>query len=63
MKVLRRSWLAPFTLSCDFARQHVAYVALAACKGLITTRISKDVFGRTWRITAMGLRLINESEV
>lgn len=63
MLVLRRAWLAPFTLSCDFARQHVAHIALAACKGLITTRISNSVFGRTWRITAVGLRLINESEV
>jgi hypothetical protein len=63
MKVLRRAWLAPFTISCDFARQYAAYVALAACKGLITTRISNGVFGRTWRITAIGLRLINESEV
>lgn len=63
MKVLRRAWRAPFSLSCDFARQNVAHVAVAACKGLISTRIDRGVYGRTWLITAIGLRYINESEV
>jgi hypothetical protein len=63
LKVLRRAWRAPFTLQCDFARQNVAHVAMAACKGLITTRIDKGLYGRTWLITAVGMRLINESEV
>lgn len=62
LKVLRRAWRAPFTLQCDFARQHVAHVAMAACKDLITTRIDRGLYGRTWLITAIGMRLINESE-
>jgi hypothetical protein len=36
---------------------------MAACKGLITTRVDKGVYGRVWLITAIGLRYINESEV
>jgi hypothetical protein len=63
MKVLRRAWRAPFTLSCDFARQNAPYVALAASKGLISTRISKGLYGRQWLITVTGRCLINESEV
>jgi len=41
----------------------MAHVALAACKGLITTRVGIDVYGRTWLVTHAGLRYINESEV
>jgi hypothetical protein len=63
LKVLRRAWRAPFTLACDFARQHTAHIALAACKGFITTRIASGVYGRTWLITGAGLRFIRESEV
>lgn len=63
LKVLRRAWRAPFTLQCDFARHNVAHIAMAACKGLITTRVASGVYGRAWLITAIGLRYINESEV
>lgn len=62
MKVLRRAWRTPFTLQCDFARHNVAHVAMAACKGLITTRVDRGVYGRVWLITSLGLRFINESE-
>jgi hypothetical protein len=62
LKVLRHAWLRPFTLQCDFARQHAAHVALAACKGLITTRIDRGLYGHRWLITAVGMRLINERE-
>jgi hypothetical protein len=61
--ILRRAWRSPFTVSCDFARTNAPFVAIAACKGLITTRISADVYGRNWIITAAGLRMINESEL
>lgn len=35
---------------------------MAAVMGLITTRISSEVYGRRWLITAAGMRMINESE-
>lgn len=62
VEVLRRAWCEPPTVSCDFARRHAPYIAMAACKGLITTRISSAVYGRRWLITAAGMRMINESE-
>ncbi len=63
LRVLRRAWRSPFTLQCDFARQNAAHVAMAACKGFITTRLGGGVYGREWLISATGLRYINESEV
>lgn len=62
MKVVRKAWRAPFTVSCDFARSNAPFVAMAACKGLITTRVKSEVYGRTWHVTTAGLRTINESE-
>ncbi|WP_283842039.1 hypothetical protein [Bradyrhizobium sp. KB893862 SZCCT0404] len=41
----------------------MAHVAMAACKGLITTRIGGNVYGQKWLITVTGMRFINESEV
>ena len=49
-------------MSSDFARSNAPYVAMAACKGLITTRITEDTYGKTWHVTAGGMRMINEME-
>lgn len=62
LKVLRLAWRAPFSLQSDFARRNSAYIAMAACKGLITTRISRGLYGQRWLITAVGMRLINEKD-
>lgn len=53
--VCHRAWREPFTVSSDFARQHAEYVALAASKHLITTRIGRERYGRIWHITIAGL--------
>jgi hypothetical protein len=37
-------------------------VAMAASLQLITTRVNKDVFSRTWQITAKGHRWLNEAK-
>lgn len=58
LPVLRRAWEAPFTTRSDFARAHMELVAIAACLGLITVRHAPDTWGRTWRITATGLQLL-----
>lgn len=63
LKVVRRSWRDPFTIASDFAQAHTPYVAVAACKGLITTRIKDNVYARTWHITSAGLRMLNEREL
>lgn len=62
LTVVKRAWRAPFTLACDFARKHVAHVAMAACMGLITTRIEAGSYGRTWHVSTAGLRMLNEVE-
>lgn len=62
LAVVRRAWRSPFSLACDFCRQHVAFVAMAASMGLITTRIQPGVYGRTWHVTALGIRMLNEME-
>lgn len=55
--------MAPFTTKSDFARRHADAVALAACKGLISTRFKQEHYSRTWRITALGLQWLNATEV
>lgn len=52
----------PITTKSDDARLHADYIAMAACMGLITTKITGDVFGREWRVTAHGLTLIEVFE-
>ena len=62
LTVVRRAWRFPFTLASDFARQHIAHVAMAACMGLITTRIGAGTYGRRWLVTTAGLRMLHEVE-
>ncbi len=47
------------SLASDFARKHMAHVAMAASLQLLTTRVASE-FGRKWRITSKGLRWLNE---
>ena len=51
------------TVSSNYAREKAPIVAMAASLGLISTRISRDVFGRTWMLTVGGLRTLNETEL
>jgi hypothetical protein len=44
----------------DYAQKNMEVVAMAASLQLITTRINKDVFSRSWQITAKGHRWLNE---
>lgn len=60
LKVLRRAWSSPFTTRSDYARENTEEVAVAACLGLITVKHHDTLteWGRTWRITAAGLQLL-----
>lgn len=51
------------TVSSNYAREKASVVAMAASMGLISTRIARDVFGRTWMITVGGLKTLNETEL
>lgn len=56
--MLERAWSAPFTTRSDFARLYPEQIAIAACRGLITTQSTRIKWGRTWRLTSEGLRLL-----
>lgn len=62
LPVLRRAWEGPFTTRSDFARAHTDQIAIASCLGLITVRQNPDTWGRVWRITAAGLRILETSQ-
>jgi hypothetical protein len=56
--VLERAWEGGFSTRSDFARRNAEEVAAAACLGLITTRQTNSSYGRSWRITPSGCRLL-----
>jgi hypothetical protein len=58
--VLWRAWRSGFSTKSDFARHMANEVAVAACLGLITTKISGKTFGNTWYITKKGLEYHDE---
>lgn len=60
--VLRKAWRAPFAVSSNFARSHAEYVACAASKGLISTRVGYESYSRTWLITSLGLQWLDDME-
>lgn len=57
-RVLSRAWSNGFSVSSNFARKQSEMVAAAACLGLITTRTIRNAYGRDWRITPEGCRLL-----
>ncbi|SMP58544.1 hypothetical protein SAMN06296065_102494 [Novosphingobium panipatense] len=63
LPVLRRAWESPFTTRSDFARRFIEDVAVAACLGLLTVKHNNTLneWGRTWRITAAGLSLLEKT--
>lgn len=62
LPVLFRAWRRPFLTRSDFARSSADEIAIASCLGLITVRDDPQTWGRTWRITASGLALLNIQE-
>lgn len=63
LKVVERTALGGFTLKSDFARLHAVTVAMAASRGLITTRhpLHLDRYGNTWLPTIAGLHLLERT--
>jgi hypothetical protein len=60
--VLQHIWLTGrLRVQSDYARQQAAEIAMAASLGLITTREPNSRYGRDWRLTAKGLRLLEPS--
>ena len=60
--VVQSAKIKPYTTKSDFARTWATHVALAACEGLITTRLSDTKFTNTWMVTSAGLEYLDEVE-
>jgi hypothetical protein len=59
---VHQAWKQPYATKGDFARSHANAVAVAAQEGLITTRITGDLYGGEWRPTAAGVEFLEELE-
>jgi len=61
--VLRKAWDEGFTTRSDFARNHADHIAIASFLGLISTLCPGGTWGRKWRLTATGYKvLFSESD-
>ena len=60
--VVQTAKIKPYTTKSDFARTWATHVALAACEGLITTRLNDTKFTNTWMVTSAGLEYLDEVE-
>lgn len=58
--VVNEAWQRGFTTKSAFARMNAELVGMGASLQLITTRISKDLYGNEWQVTVKGLRWLNE---
>jgi hypothetical protein len=61
---LRHIWITgTLRVQSDYARHHGAEIAMVASLGLITTRETKERYGRDWRLTAKGIRVLETSSI
>ena len=58
--VVQTAKMKPYTTKSDFARTWASHVALAACEGLISTRLSDEQFTNVWMVTSDGLHWMEE---
>lgn len=59
--VLHEVWLqGGISTQSNIARQYSQVVAMAACRGLITTVVGKDLYGKVWRVTPAGIEIVFE---
>lgn len=61
-QVLARAWAGGFTTKSTFARNAASMVAIAATENLITTKLTDELWGNRWLITADGLSFLKELE-
>lgn len=59
--VVMYAHLQPFRTKSDFARTMADYVAIAASIGLISVAQGAFTFNREWRVTAKGLRYLQNT--
>lgn len=59
-EILRHIFLSPIKVQSDAARLYAQEVACLASLGLISTQEGPAQFGRTWRVTGIGLDRLRE---
>ena len=57
-ETLYRTFTSPYSVSSDFARYRAQEIAALASMGLITTKVGRQEYGRTWRITEEGIETL-----
>jgi hypothetical protein len=61
LTVVAQAWANGFTTRSDYARSHAEAVAVAACRGLITTKDpTTGEYQRKWRVTPKGATYLFE---
>jgi hypothetical protein len=61
-QVLTACWREQVRIKSDYARKEADIIAMAASLQLITTKVGKQRFAKTWHITTKGLTWLNEKE-
>lgn len=61
--ILLKAYRDGFKVQSDFARQHSQAVAMLASLGYLSTREGYQQYGRTWRITELGLRTLEKENI
>lgn len=59
-ELIHRAYISPFTVQSDVARKYAREIAMLATSGYLTTEERKDRYGRTWRVTALGLAFLKK---
>lgn len=59
-EILLRVYRSGLSLQSNYTREFDQEIAAMASLGLITTKEAPHSFGRVWRITEEGLRLLHE---
>lgn len=62
MNLLDEAWQDGFAVQSNLARSQAPLVAMAASLQLITTRLTRDLFGGVWQITVKGQKWLNEAK-
>lgn len=57
-QVLLYVWRNAPKIQSDYVRENAQAVAAMACLGYVTTMEAPGIYGRRWRITAMGMEFL-----
>lgn len=64
--VLFKAYEKGFAVQSNYARAHAQEVGALASMGFITTKVvrgSNPIFGRMWRVTLDGMKLLDEEGI